>query len=65
MPEGTELIQIARNSMVLVVALNDLREPFTDLRCRLMLPADQFCFYGTQLAIYERHRRFTERCSTV
>ena len=49
MPEGTELIQIARDSMVLVVALNDLREPFTDLRCRLMLPAGQFCFYGTQL----------------
>ena len=44
MPKGTELISIARNSMVLVVTLNHLREPFTDLRYRLVLPADQFCF---------------------
>ena len=42
MPEGTELIQIARDSMVLVVALNDLGQPFTDLRCRIVPPADQF-----------------------
>jgi hypothetical protein len=28
-PEGTELIQIARDSMVLVVALNDLFQPFS------------------------------------
>jgi len=40
--EGTELMQIARNSMVLVVALNDLGQPFTDLRCRIVPPADQF-----------------------
>ena len=39
MPEGAELIQIARNSMVLVIALDDLRQPFTHLRCRLVLPA--------------------------
>jgi hypothetical protein len=37
MPKGAELIQIARNSMVLVVTLDDLREPFTyvDPRQRL------------------------------
>jgi hypothetical protein len=44
MPEGTELIQIARDSMVLVVTLNDLPKPFTYLRWRIMLPADQCCF---------------------
>ena len=32
MPEGTKLIQITRDGMVLVVALNDLLEPFTNLR---------------------------------
>jgi hypothetical protein len=44
MPEGTELIQIARDSMVLVVALNDLPKPLTYLRWRIVLPADQCCF---------------------
>jgi len=32
MPEGAKLTQIAGNSMVLVVALNNLPEPFTHLR---------------------------------
>jgi hypothetical protein len=32
MPEGTKLIQITGDGMVLVVALNDLPEPFTDVR---------------------------------
>jgi hypothetical protein len=44
MSEGTELMQIARDNMVLVVALNDLCQPFADLRYRLVHPADQFCF---------------------
>ena len=48
MPEGTELIQIARDGMVLVVAQNNLPKPFTYLRWRIMLAADQFCFYGSQ-----------------
>jgi len=57
MPKGAELIQIARNSMVLVVTLDDLREPFTYLRCRLVLPADQLCFQSGQL----RHHPLTCR----
>ena len=32
MPEGAKLTQVAGNSMVLVVALNNLPEPFTHLR---------------------------------
>jgi hypothetical protein len=32
MPKGAELTQIAEDSMVLVVALNNLLEPFTHLR---------------------------------
>ena len=44
MPEGTELIQIARDGMVLVITLDDLPKPFTYLRWRIMLLADQGCF---------------------
>ena len=44
MPEDTKLIEIAGDSMVLVVALDDLREPFTDLCYRFVPTADQFCF---------------------
>jgi hypothetical protein len=44
MPEGTELIQIARDSMVLVIALYDFPKPFTYLRWRIVLLADQGCF---------------------
>ena len=44
MPERAERIQIARDSVVLVVASNDLREPFTDLRYRRVHSADQLCF---------------------
>ena len=58
MPEGTELIQIARDSMVLVVTLNDLFQPFTDLRCRLVHPTGQFCFQTTQLRHHPLARRF-------
>jgi hypothetical protein len=58
MPKGTKLIQIARDSMVLVVALNDLCQPFTDLRYRLVLPADQFRFQTTQLRHHPLARRF-------
>jgi hypothetical protein len=32
MPEGAKLTQIAGNSMVLVVPLNNLPEPFTQMR---------------------------------
>ena len=32
MPEGAKLTQISGNSMVLVVTLNNLPEPFTHLR---------------------------------
>src|SRR5260370_7562610 len=58
MPEGTELIQIARDGMVLVVALNNLSKPFTYLRWRFMLPADQFCFYRSQLRHHPLSGRF-------
>ena len=58
MPEGTELIHISGDSMVLVVALNDLRQPFTNLRCRRVLPADQFCFDDAQLRHHPLTRRF-------
>jgi hypothetical protein len=49
MPKGTKLFQVARDSMVLVVTLNDPFQPFTDLRCRLVHPAGQFCFQTAQL----------------
>ena len=58
MPEGTELIQIARDSMVLVVTLNGPLQPFTDLRCRLVHPAGQFCFQTAQLRHHPLVRRF-------
>ena len=58
MPEGTKLIQIARDGMVLVVALNNLPKPFTYLRWRFMLPADQFCFYRSQLRHHPLAGRF-------
>jgi hypothetical protein len=32
MPEGAKLTQVSGNSMVLVIALNNLLEPFTHLR---------------------------------
>src|SRR5215469_990284 len=57
-PKGAELIQIARDSMVLVVTLNDLFQPFTDLRCRLVHPAAQFCFQTAQLRHHPLSRRF-------
>jgi hypothetical protein len=60
MPEGTELIHISGDSMVLVVALNDLRQPFTNLRCRRVLPADQFCFYDAQLRHHPLCRRLRQ-----
>ena len=65
MPEGTELIQIARDSMVLVVALNHLPKPFTHLRWRLVLPAGQFCFYGTQLRHHPLTCRFAPHDETA
>ncbi len=58
MPESAELIQIAGDSMVLVVALDDLRQPFTDLRWRRVPPADQLCFNGVQLRHHPLRRRF-------
>ena len=58
MPEGTELIQIARDGMVLVVAQNNLPKPFTYLRWRIMLAADQFCFYGSQFRHHPLAGRF-------
>jgi hypothetical protein len=58
MPEGTKLIQIARDGMVLVVALNNLPKPFTYLRWRFMLPEDQFCFYRSQLRHHPLAGRF-------
>jgi hypothetical protein len=58
MPEGTELIQITRDGMVLVVTLNNLPEPFTYLRWPFMLPADQFCFYRSQLRHHPLAGRF-------
>src|SRR5215475_15460244 len=58
MSEGTKLIQIARNSMVLVIALDDFRQPFTHLRWRLVLPADQLCFDYAQLRHHPLRRRF-------
>ena len=58
MPKGAELIQVARDSMVLVVALNGPFQPFTDLRCRLVHPAGQFCFQTAQLRHHPLARRF-------
>jgi hypothetical protein len=58
MPKGTKLFQVARDSMVLVVTLNDPFQPFTDLRCRLVHPAGQFCFQTAQLRHHPLRRRF-------
>src|SRR4249920_4237971 len=58
MPEGTKLIQISRDGMVLVVTQNYLPEPFTSLRGRIVLPADQFCFYSAQLCHHPLTSRF-------
>src|SRR3974377_397638 len=39
--EGAQLIDISRNSVVLVVAVDDLPEPCTDLTDTIMLPAEK------------------------
>jgi len=49
MHENSQPIEVARNSMVLVIAQGDLSEPIADQRCRLMLSADQLCLDRMQL----------------
>src|SRR5438874_6649708 len=48
-PENTELIEVARNGMVLVITRYNLSQPFTDRRDRLMHPVTQLCFDELQL----------------
>jgi hypothetical protein len=49
LPEGAQQIDIPRNSMVLVVAGDDLPKPCTDLAGAIMLPASKLCLDGFQL----------------
>ena len=43
LPEGAQLIDIPGNSMVLVVAVDDLPKPYTNLTDAIMLPAEKTC----------------------
>src|SRR5579862_3318132 len=47
--EGPQAIEIAGDSVVLVVTGDDLPEPCTDLADAIMLPAAQLCLDGFQL----------------
>ena len=58
MSKDTELTHVTRNGMVLEVALNNLLEPFTDLRGRVVLPAAQLCFQGMEFRDHPLLRRF-------
>ena len=57
--EDAQLIDVAGNSMVLVVAGYDLVEPYTDLTCAIMLPALKLSLDGFKL---RNHSQF--RCNT-
>ena len=49
MPEDTQLIEVAGDSMVLVVAGNNLSKPYTGLTGAIMLPALKLSLDGFQL----------------
>jgi hypothetical protein len=55
--EGAQLIDISRNSVVLVVAVNDLPKPCTNLTDTIMLPAEKLCLDGFQLRNHSLFRR--------
>jgi hypothetical protein len=55
--EGAQLIHISRNSVVLVVAVNDLPKPCTNLTDTIMLPAEKLCLDGFQLRNHSLFRR--------
>ena len=49
MTEGAHLIEVSGHSMLLVVAVDDLPKPCTDLTCAVMLPALKLGPGGFQL----------------
>ena len=55
--KDAQLRRVPRNSMVLVIAPNDLPEPLTDLRGRVMRPADQLSFDSFELCHQPLFRR--------
>ena len=55
--EGAQLIDIARDSVVLVVAVDDLPKPCTDLTDTIMLPAEKLCLDGFRLRNHSLFRR--------
>ena len=57
LPEGAQPIDISRNGVVLVVAVNDLPKPCTDLTDTIMLPAEKLCLDGFQLRNHSLFRR--------
>jgi hypothetical protein len=57
LPEGAQLIDIPGNSMVLVVAVDDLPKPYTNLTDAIMLPAEKLNLDGLQLRNHSLFRR--------
>jgi hypothetical protein len=58
MPEHTHPSLVTRNSVVLVIALDDLPEPLTYFRYRLVLPADQLRFQCSEFRHHPLPCRF-------
>jgi hypothetical protein len=56
-PEDAQLVDVAGNSMVLVVAGYDLVEPYTDLTGAIMLPALKLSLDGFELRDHPLLRR--------
>src|SRR6266481_6576537 len=57
MPEQTQPGLVTWNGMVLVIALDNLPKPLTDMRRRVVLPADQLHFYSLELCHHPLLRR--------
>jgi hypothetical protein len=55
--EGAQLIDVAGNGVVLVIAVHDLPKPCTNLTDTIMLPAEKLCLDGFQLRNHSLFRR--------